>query len=299
MKNPFRKRQKKSAKGKNMTVDANEVISDVGQDDTNQSIHPELSIHPQWTMDEEDFYVYQFQNNGLEPLKPNQLSLAGFELRINENNIVEVGAFVRHSLPKKISLEHTSLLLLDDDGKKLGRKSFDLSELGELPPNSSRPWLFTFSENDLFVPLTELPKEDFQLAFELKKEHRLDLEDSWEKSLAEQDKSKLEQLTKSLQPPKPGEVNFMGLEAKMKEDGSLQVTMLIRNGSQKTLNLEQVPLVVEDRHGEVIAKGGFKLADFQVQANTSKPWNFIFPKDLVLNPDADLSKWKAYPPRES
>ena len=62
-------------------------------------------------------------------------------------------------------------------------------------------------------------------------------------------------------------------------------------------NLNNLPLIVEDASGEVIAKGGFKLDQLEVKANTSKPWTFIFPKELLLKENIDLSKWKVYPPK--
>ncbi len=67
----------------------------------------------------------------------------------------------------------------------------------------------------------EIPQTDWKLAFELKKPkapHALDLEESWEKSLAETDKEKLEQLVKKITPPKPGEVNFMGIQARLDDE---------------------------------------------------------------------------------
>ncbi|MGM8215129.1 accessory Sec system S-layer assembly protein [Bacillaceae bacterium W0354] len=299
--NPFKKRNKnQTVDGKDTSVDADNLLDDIDETNQDEDVYPELSIHPQWKMDEEDVYVYRFQNNGLKPLKPNQLSLAGFELNIEEGNI-KVGAFVRHSLDKTIRLEETTIVLLDHDGKKLARKPFNLGELDELPPRTSRPWMFIFGEKDLLVSLDQIPKKDFQLAFELSKKqekHRLDLEESWKKSLASEDISKLEELTNRIEPPKPGEVNFMGLEAKFIKDDALQVTLLVRNGSEKEIKLEQIPLIVEDKDGDVIAKGGFKLEDFKVLPNTSKPWNFIFPKELILKENADLSRWKAYPPQK-
>ena len=148
--------------------------------------------------------------------------------------------------------------------------------------------------------MKEIPQTDWKLAFELKRPkepHALDLEESWEKSLAEPDKEKLEQLVKSITPPKAGEVNFMGIQARLDDAGALHTTLLIRNGSEKNVKFEQLPLIVEDASGEVIAKGGFRFEQLEVKANTSKPWTFIFPKELLLKEDIDLSKWKAYPPQ--
>ena len=231
-------------------------------------------------------------------LKENQISLSGIEVK-TEDGKVFVKAFVRNSLPKAIRFqEPVPLLLLGPDGEHLARQEFDLSVLGELPAESSLPMIFVFEEKN--VRVKEIPQTDWKLAFELKKPkgpHALDLEESWEKSLADTDKEKLEQLVKSITPPKAGEVNFMGIQARIDDEGSLHTTLLIRNGSEKNVKLEQLPLIVEDASGEVIAKGGFQFDNLEVKANTSKPWTFIFPKELLLKETIDLSKWKAYPPK--
>ena len=90
----------------------------------------------------------------------------------------------------------------------------------------------------------------------------------------------------------------MGIQAQIDENGSLHTTLLIRNGSEKNVKFEQLPLIVEDASGDSVAKGAFQFEELEVKANTSKPWTFIFPKELVLKEDMDLSKWKVYPPKQ-
>lgn len=279
------------------TVSASDLFDGEQEADSGELVETELSLHPNWRLGEEEVYVYQFMNNDNPPLKPGQISLAGYEMKKLDPELA-IGAFVRNSLDKKISFQNTSLLLVNEDGQKLARKEFDLSDVGELPARSSRPHAFIFTKNDLLVPLEEVPTEGWKLAFELRKtprKHSLDLAESWQKSMAEGDISKLEQFVENLNAPKAGEVNFMGVKIAESDEGNLHLTMLIRNGSEKNLNLQQLPLQVEDANGDIIAKGGFKLDDFEVKANTSKPWTFIFPKDMVLKEDYDLSQWKAYP----
>jgi len=161
------------------------------------------------------------------------------------------------------------------------------------------PNVFVFEKES--VRANEIPQTDWKLAFELKtpkQPHSLDLEESWEKSLAQTGKDKLEELVKTITPPKPGEVNFMGIQAQVDESGSLHTTLLIRNGSEKNVKFEQLPLIVEDASGDQVAKGTFQFEELEIKANTSKPWTFIFPKELVLKDDVDLSKWKVYPPKQ-
>jgi accessory Sec system S-layer assembly protein len=285
----FFKKKKKS--GEDSAVSAQELVSetDVAND---EEIETELSLHPSWNLPLEQQYVLRFLNNELKPLKPNQISLSGIDLA-RETDYVIVSAFVRHSLSKPIKLEKATLLLLSPDNKIIARKQFDLEELGEIPAKSSRPWHFIF-ENSI-LKTDEIPNEGWKLAFELKPQHRLDLEESWEQSLSDEDKEKLRQLVAQLEPPKPGEVNFLGLQAKLTEEHELHVTVFIRNGSEQNIQIQQLPLQVEDASGEVIARGGFTLDHFEVKANTTKPWTFIFPKELVQKTSPDLSKWKVYP----
>lgn len=291
---------KRKKLGKDSSIDSKELMGDGVKLESSQdeTVTTTLSYHPDWHVGIEQNYVYRFLNNECPPLKPNQISLAGIDLEKQENGSLKVTVFVRNSLNQAIRLGKTPLLLLDENGDMVAKKQFDLSVLGDIPARSSRPWVFAFAKRDVFSE--RIPKENWTLAFELKKDkHIVELEDSWEKSLAEEDKEKLRSFAASLTPPKDGEVNFMGIQAKQADNGDLRVVLLIRNGSNKNLSLEKLPLVVEDASGEVVAEGAFTLQPLQVKANTSKPWTFIFPKEMVLKRELDLTKWKAYPPKES
>lgn len=293
-------KRKAGKQGADSIIDSKDIIGGEEEASTDREVKTALSFPPNVKVTDEERYYFQFLNNELPPLKENQISLSGVELKVDAGNIY-VTALVRNSLPKGIRFEkETNLILLGANGEALAKQAFDLTALGELPAESSRPWVFIFEAANVLVE--EIPHTDWKLAFELKKAqqpHALDLEESWEKSLAEKEKEKLENLIKEMTPPKQGEVNFMGIQARQTDEGSLHVTLLIRNGSDRNIQLQQLPLTVEDASNEVIAKGGFKLDNLEVKANTSKPWTFIFPKELILKEEIDLSKWKAYPPQNS
>jgi accessory Sec system S-layer assembly protein len=295
----FKRDKNKIAKdGDDHTVDSKDLLGE-NSESTGKEVKTKLYLPPQAGIGQEEKYYYQFINNELPLLKENQISLSGIEVK-KEGDRVFVKAFIRSSLAKAITFqEPVPLLLLGPDGEQLARQEFDLTTLGELPAESSMPNVFVFEKES--VRASEIPQTDWKLAFELKKPkqpHSLDLEESWEKSLAQTGKDKLEQLIKTITPPKPGEVNFMGIQAQMDESGSIHTTLLIRNGSEKNVKFEQLPLIVEDASGDQVAKGAFQFEGLEVKANTSKPWTFIFPKELVLKDDVDLSKWKVYPPKQ-
>ncbi|WP_163969604.1 accessory Sec system S-layer assembly protein [Oceanobacillus halotolerans] len=284
---------KKKKKEENEAVDAAAYLD---QEDTTTTDEMEttLSIPDNWNVSNEERYVYAFHNNEAPNLKVNQISIYGMEiLKQNDNQIVVTG-LIRNTVPKTVKFAKTNILLLGSDQKVIAKKEFDLARLGNIPANGARPWKFVFGKEDI-KQKPDAPLRDWTLAFELKKKHQLDLEESWEKSIADETKTKLEQIVSNAPSLKPGEVNFMGLDAKQKDSGDLVVTILIRNGSEKNISLQQVPLGVKDASGDEVAKGGFKLEDFSVKANTSKPWTFIFPTSMITKEDIDLSRWQVYP----
>ncbi|MGE8080432.1 accessory Sec system S-layer assembly protein [Peribacillus loiseleuriae] len=282
-------------KGGDSTFSSNELLGSATEESVEErTVKTALFIHPAIEINVEDKYYLQFLNNELPLLKENQVSLSGIDLISDGANIL-VSAFIRNSLAKAIQFDKLPLLLLGGNEEVLARNEFDLSQLGEIPAESSVPWKFSFPISEQNP--AEIPQNGWKIAFELKTPHTLELEESWEKNLEESEKNKLRDMINTLSPPKSGEVNFMGLQAQQSQNGNLHITMLIRNGSDKSIKLEQIPLIVEDATGDVIAKGGFTLESFEVRNNTSKPWTFIFPKELILKEELDLSSFKAYPPQ--
>ncbi|WP_277679848.1 accessory Sec system S-layer assembly protein [Gracilibacillus dipsosauri] len=286
------KRKGKKSK-KEETVDARDFMENQETTGNDEEIETELSIPEDWKIPNEDVYIFSFHNTESPKLKKNQISIYGVELHQTLNKSVIASALIRSTVEKSIKFGPTTILLLDGDKKVLARKEFDLENLGSLPPNSARPWKFKFSPENFLEELKQLP-ENWSLAFELKKKHQLDLEESWEKSIGDETKKSLEKIVENAPELKPGEVNFMGLSIKYNDNNDLLVTILIRNGSDKNITLQQIPLAVKDANGEEFVRGSFKLENFTVKANTSKPWTFIFPASMIQKEDVDLSRWQAY-----
>jgi len=273
------------------TATAEESISTAAD-----AVYTTLMFHEEWQPSTQEKYVLQFHHQQLPSLKPNQISISGIRLmRFEEDVLVE--AFIRNTLSKSVRFDMVDLVLLDEAGQPIAKGSFDLSEMGEIPALTCIPWRFFFDEGELLTDT--IPEQGWKIAFELKsqaKVHRLDLAPNWKQQLSQPQIEHLEKIVAGLPKLKKDEVNFMGLEAVLKEDASLAVTVLIRNGSEKKVNIGQLPLIVEDADGDQVCQGGFTLNDFEVQPNTTKPWTFIFPEALVQKKSPNLSSWKVYPP---
>lgn len=289
---------KKSDKvGQENTIDSKDLLGNISTDEsgTDRNVVTKLSFHPEWDVPQEQKYIFSFLANELEPLKPNQLSLSSIsieeELRTGK---WQVRAFFRSSLPQPIELGEIELYIMDKNDELVASKKFDFKALGTIPAESARPWIFEFEKSTLKTD--EVPEEGWKIAFNLisLRGHQLELDETWEKQLPEAQKEELAKIVKTL--PKLGEteVNFTGLQANLAENGNFNVSIFIRNGHNKAINLEQLPLEIIDATGKQIAKGSFKMDPIlTVQPNSTKPWTFIFPAELVDAEGADLSRWTA------
>ncbi|MFB1082242.1 accessory Sec system S-layer assembly protein [Jeotgalibacillus sp. JSM ZJ347] len=288
----FSKQKKDMTKsGRDSAVASDQLTGGKNQSSADREVTTKLSFHPEWTVEKEKEYVYRFLNNDLAPLKPNQLSLSGIDIERNERNgDLHVTAFVRQSLAKPINLKKTDLVLLDQNEQVIAKKQFDLSELGQLPAESSRPWIFIFDKASQTE--TEIPEQDWQLSFLLNagSEHRLDFDPAWEKSLDDQQKQAIETLYKRLPELKKDQVNLTGIQQKLDAEGNLQVDVFIRNTYEKELSFEQIPLLVQNEEKEIVAQGTFKLDQFKVKANSTKPWRFIYPASTLKDYQPDKMK---------
>jgi accessory Sec system S-layer assembly protein len=260
-----------------------------------------LSLHESWEakLSTQERYALSFMAQELLPLAAGNVSLAGTSL-VPHDDGVEVTAFVRNSSDRPVRLGEMTLVVLFGDQQLFTRQSFDLAELGEIPPRSARPWSFVFAREHFLQ--VDVLLANWKVAFEMAQKkmvlpQQLELEESWIKVLTDEQKNSLIELAKRLPALKEGEVNIQSVQIRRTEDGAVHAMLLIRNGSVQSLSFEKLPLALYDATGEKVAEGLFELGSLTVNANTSKPWLFIYPPESIQKEQPDFSRWKVSVPQ--
>ncbi|PIC72936.1 accessory Sec system S-layer assembly protein [Sporosarcina sp. P17b] len=296
--NRFKKTEKT---GLDSTVASEEILENGQAGSGNEDIETELSLHSQWTLTQEQEYVFRFLANELEPLKPNQISLSGIDIDLEPaNDSWLVKAFFRSSLDQAITVGEIELLLLDEEGNTAASAEFDLNELGEIPARSARPWVFVFEKKDQLTE--EIPATNWKLAFNVHSmmPHQLELAPSWEEQLPTEQKEALAEVVNGLPKLKPREVNIAGFQIQSQDDDTIAASVFVRNGHSKQINIEKLPLELIDATGDLVARGTFDLnPPLSVKANSTTPWTFIYPKELIKKDEPDFSRWTIRVPQDT
>lgn len=252
-------------------------------------ISTELSPSPHISLTAEDYNYYEEQHKHLPKMKKNQLSIFGIDLSKDSKKQMIVKSFIRSTIEKPVRLKTSPIVLLDQAGNVIAKVIVDFTDLGVLPPNTSRPWTFVFPKETIHMQnINELSA--WSLAFETSAEHKLDLSDMGEKTISEFSKAKLEKIIQQA-PLEKDEFSLMGLSAKQKKSGELTITLLIRNGTGRDLQLKKLPLKLFDAHGKLCAQGTFILEYLTIKANTSKPVTLVYPESSILTKEMDLSRF--------
>ncbi|MFJ5769598.1 accessory Sec system S-layer assembly protein [Psychrobacillus sp. NPDC093180] len=280
--------QKKKQENEEEKLETAMITDTVNQD----AVPTTLEFHPLQQYSTPQTYVLKYHHEQLPTLKLNQISISGIRLTQTGEKL-EIEAFIRNTVDQPIKFSTLDLVLLDEVGKTLANKSFNMEEVGTLSALSSMPWVFTFEKENILVD--DIPNEGWKIAFAIQqvpKEHSLDLEPSWENHLSQMQRKRIEELVTSL--PKLGEteVSLMILDVKLKENGDVIASALIRNGKMEAINVKDFSLIVMDATNEQICSRNFILEDFIVKGNATKPWTFKFPEQLVQKKNPDFSKWK-------
>ncbi|KAB2953654.1 SLAP domain-containing protein [Heliorestis acidaminivorans] len=210
---------------------------------------------------------------------------------LNFDDEIQVGVVFHNNMKQPVILEQIPLILKDKEDRILAKQSFDLTALGKIPPGGKVMWELSFAREN--VSVEQVQQDDWAIAFDMEEvstgRKDFELEGIPEDYPAER-LAYLQNILLKMPLVKPGEIGFTPLQAQM-EGEKLLVAVVIRNGSEKTLKIEQLPLVLFDAQEEEVARAQFQLQNFLVSPGKARMWTFVYPQEMIKKKKPDLSRW--------
>lgn len=201
-----------------------------------------------------------------------------------------VGFFVSNGHGEKIKFESVPLVLLDSDKKVMARQTFGGETIGEVASGTTKACVVRFLPDNVYAQ--DVPV-DCQLCFDIQAKPPETIEIQYQslpENVSVNQQRELEQILAKLPSMKQGEVNFSPLQAKITAQSDLLATVIIRNSSDKQVNIEQIPLVVFDAQREEVARGVFDIKDLSIEPFKAILWTFNF-GHVLPDRNIDLSSW--------
>lgn len=230
----------------------------------------------------------------LPHLEDGQVSINGV-YTFDMGDKIEVSVYLRNGLPKQINFHKVPLVITNKNGDVLAKQTMDMNEFGILPAFSARPYKVYFDKANLLV--SEITMDDWKIQFEksisaintVKVEFE-DMQENMDSAL----KDSLIKFLSKLPLIKAGDINIEMFRKIKRTDNSIFITFIIRNGCDKTIKVEKLPIRIEDEQGQIVAKGTFEFENISVNAHKAKAYDFTITNNYIQNKDFDIKKCKVY-----
>ena len=228
----------------------------------------------------------------LSPIKENDINISTVYVFENKSDI-EAKVYFRNGLSKKINFEYVPLVMVNSKDEIIAKKIFNLKEVGNLPPDSARPWKLFFDKSE--VNMNKFSPEDCKVIFDtgLKavKYAPITLDES---SVGEKKYvSMFQDFMKTLPGVEKGSISISKFKIALQEQGKIIVTLIVRNGCNKSINIEKLPITIKDEKGNIVASGIFETTGLKVGPMKARVCNFTFNTNanIELEHSVILDNW--------
>lgn len=230
----------------------------------------------------------------LPPLEEGQVSINGI-YTFDKGDKIEVSVYLRNGLSNQINFDKVPLIIVNKNGDILAKQVMHMQEFGILPAYSARAHKFYFDKENVFVDT--IPMDDWKIQFENSisaiNTVKIEFEDMPE-NMDHDLKTSFVKFLNMLPYIKAGDVNVEVFKIEKRMDNSISIVVLIRNECDKVINLEKLPILVEDLQGEVVAKGIFETQNVNVNPHKAKIYELVITEDYIVNKDYDINNCKVH-----
>lgn len=225
-----------------------------------------------------------------EPIKENDINISTsyvFDL----GDKLEASVFFRNALNRKINFDKVPLSLVDNNGNIITNEIFSLRELGDIPPNSARPWKLYFSKEN--ITLNDTPSSEWKVVFGKNVQALNTVKVTYEDMKDNIDvvmKNHFQSYLESLPLLKKGQISINTYNAMLSDDEKINIVILVRNGTNKKVKLEKLPVTVYDKDKRVICSLYLDLKFLEVNPSKAKLYKLVINFDREKYSEYDFEK---------
>jgi len=265
-----------------------------GLEDKTKLTNAKLSLDPVSEATASDFQKDLIKEE-IEKFPP--LTFGGVDIRtayiFDDGDRYEASVYIRSALSRPITFEKTLLHIIDKDNNIVGSQLIDLREMGEIPPRSVRPWKVYFDKAN--VKIETLKKDEYRVAFDSRtnaeKVIKVEFE-SLPENLSYEEKQKYEDFLNNLPPIKPGQVSVSSYSLKKDRENNVTLVVLFRNGMNKDIKVQKLPIRISDKEGNKLIEAKFDLENEGIEIGSAKArlHRFIFPAGTISLENVNLKE---------
>lgn len=226
------------------------------------------------------------------PVNKGDVNVSGV-YEFDMGDCIEVKVFIRNGLDKPIKFEEVPFILTSLKDELLAYQVFDLKELGTIPPRSARPYKLNFDKKNLKVD--KISPDDWKIGFDNRIQAKLYADIEFEgipDGMSEENRFVLDTFLKSLPRLERGQISFSKFNLALTPEGEFNISIVIRNGVDKELSIEKLPVKLKDANDNTVFAAEFQFKDFTVSANKARLVTLKAQSNITSTGTIDLNSCK-------
>ncbi|EQB88390.1 SLAP domain-containing protein [Clostridium punense] len=229
------------------------------------------------------------------PLDKNKVDITSTYITEHEDS-VEVGFFIRNTLTTYVAFERVALCLKDEEGGVLTSQVFNFKDMTKVPPSSGVPMSINFKKNESF---NFDKNKKYIISFD-----NADKMESYEgagseienmpTNLSFESEREILDYANGLETLKANEISLSVFKLAQSQDRGIDITLLMRNGYDRNIKLQVLPVKVLNYNDTVIGKDIFRNPEglVSISAKKSKLLRLHLDPSKLYTTIFDLSKCK-------
>jgi SLAP domain-containing protein len=205
----------------------------------------------------------------------------------------EVKAFLRNGMDRPVNFDKVALVIANSEDEVLAAQTFDMQDAGDIPPYSARPYKLNFNKSNVYVK--KVPRDEWHIAFDSNVGTATYEDFDYEglpDSFPQESLSVLNRFLRGLPKIEKGKYDFSKFSIGINENGEIMISIVVRNGLDKPLSIEKLPVTVKNEEGNVVFSGLFEMHDFNINPGKSKLLSLAGKTGVQLDQDMDLSNFE-------
>lgn len=225
-------------------------------------------------------------------LEENQVNLTTTYI-LNNGTELEVGFFIRNTMKSALSLEVMNLAVQSSKGDIIATMQCNLKEMGTMPSCTGTPYSLKFTLNEGAIYDKD---EEYKVIFVnfngLKGFSSVETEiENMPIDMSFKEEEALLNFEKNLATLKKDEINISIFRSIKTDNGGIDITLLIRNGYNKNIVLDRLPITIMNYNNYPVCKHVFTAANglvsisplkaklIKLSIDPSKVYNTVFDLD--------------------
>ncbi|MFL0194304.1 SLAP domain-containing protein [Clostridium sp. WILCCON 0269] len=229
--------------------------------------------------------------NSFPPINKGEIDIVG-SYTFDMGDYLEVQVFLRNGMERNVDFDKVPFVILNSKNEILAAQIFNMQDIGVLPPHTARPYKLNFDKANVHVD--KISSDDWHIVFDNVEtvEYENFKYGELPDTLSEKTSQVLNDFLKSLPKIEKGRYDLSKFNIGINENGELIASIVIRNGFDKPLGIEKLPVTIKNEEGNRVFSAIFDVHDFKVNPGEAKFFNLKCETEIRFNQKMDLSNWE-------